>query len=657
LETPPLGADLTAHEALASPAVQLFMKRAVASGHHLPLSDDDANVVADMCRRLDGIALAIELAASRVGMYGVRGTADLLDGELKLVWHGRRSTVPRHQTLAAMLDWSYHLLSERDRRVLCRLSVFVGLFALEGLQAVATDPQIDRLEVASALANLVDKSLVSTSADETSTFFRLLDTTRIYAAARLAGSGEADQIARKHASYYSEKLKTEAIDAAIFRGGNSSTYARHVGNVRAAVAWSFSSRGDGAMAVQLAARSAPLFFGLGLLSECEQWCERGLAGMNDGDRGSETELALREALAVSAMYSEGNSGTARAAIERGLELADALGRWRHKLYLLEGLYIFVMRRGDFGGAVAGAKRNLDAARHIGNDHDIAIADWMLGSAYHFLGDQKEAQRHLELGFERASVAAPVEIDLLRDHRVRVRTILARTLWLRGFPDRAGQVAHQALDEVEQRVHPVTLSHCLIWACTVSLWRGDLTQAAERTERLATNASRHSLMPFEAVATGLKAELEIGHGAPGTVVELLQSALATLQAERHLILWTTFSRALAEGRTLTGETEEAMATIDAALARAEQMGGAYDVPDLLRVKGQILLSRPTAERNPRSRCCCSRSPWRVSNPPSAGSCGRPSRWRACGRGRDEPMQPGSCYSESISDLLKDLIPLI
>jgi predicted ATPase len=87
--------------------------------------------------QLDGIALAIELAASHVGSYGIRGTADLLDGSLKLTWQGRPSTVPRHQTLPAMLDWSYHLLSERDCSVLCRLSVFVGLLALEGVQAVA----------------------------------------------------------------------------------------------------------------------------------------------------------------------------------------------------------------------------------------------------------------------------------------------------------------------------------------------------------------------------------------------------------------------------------------------------------------------------------------------------------------------------------------
>jgi predicted ATPase/DNA-binding winged helix-turn-helix (wHTH) protein len=588
LETPPSGVELTAGQALASPAVQLFMERAVASGHSSALSDADANIVADMCRRLDGIALAIELAASRVGTYGIRGTADLLDSGLKLAWQGRRGTVPRHQTLQAMLDWSYHLLSERDRRVLYRLSVFVGTFALEGGQTVAAEAEMDSFEVANALANLVDKSLVSTSVGEALTFFRLLDTTRAYAAAKLASSGEEDQVVRKHASYYAGKLKAEAIDAAVFRGRNFSAYAPHVGNVRAAVAWSFSGRGDRAMAVQLAARSAPLFLGLGLLGECEQWCERALAAMDD-ERGSETELALREAQAVSSMYTRGGRDEVRAAIERGLELTDALGKWRHKLHLLGGLSIFLLRRGDHHGALEAAKRSLDAAQDIGNDHDIAKADWGLGCVWHVLGDQDKAQRHLELGFERAPVAAPVENDLFGDHRVRARSVLARSLWLRGFPDRAGRVMRQAIDEGERGGHPGALGLCLIWACSVSLWCGDLARAAEHIERLTAHARRYSLRPFEVAAIGLKAELEIARGAPGSGVELLRSVLAALQADRYLGLWTTFSRALAEGLARIGECNEAVATIDAALAWAEQTGSASDVPDLLCLKGQILLS--------------------------------------------------------------------
>jgi hypothetical protein len=140
------------------------------------------------------------------------------------------------------------------------------------------------------------------------------------------------------------------------------------------------------------------------------------------------------------------------------------------------------------------ERSLDAAREIGNNHDIAIADLLAGSAHHFLGDQEKVQRHLEHGFERAPVAAPVEIDLFGDHHARSRCVLAPTLWLRGFPDRARQVMHQAMDEAEQRGYPVVLGICLIWSSIASLWPGDLIQAAEYIERSATHASRHLLTP-------------------------------------------------------------------------------------------------------------------------------------------------------------------
>jgi predicted ATPase/DNA-binding winged helix-turn-helix (wHTH) protein len=588
LETPPSGAELTAVEALASPAVQLFMERAAVSGHRLPLSDGDASIVADMCRRLDGIALAIELAASRVGMYGIRGTAGLLDGGVRLAWHGRRSAIPRHQTLQAMLDWSYHLLSERDRRVLYRLSIFVGLFTVEGSQAVVEDAEMDGLEVTSALTNLVDKSLVSTPADAAPILFRLLDTTRAYAAAKLATSGERDEIAGKHACYYSEKLKAQAIDPITFRGLNFTIYAPHVGNARAALAWSFSDRGDRVMAVQLAARSAPLFLGLGLFAECRDWCERGLAAMDDSQRDTGIELALCEGFATTAVITQGNGDEVRTAIERGLELAERLGERRHILYLLGGLNLFLLWRGDFGGALEGAKRYRDAAKSIGSDHDIAMADWMLGNVYQFLGDQKEAQQHLELGFDRASIAAPVEVDFFTQHRVRARSTLARVLWLRGFPDRAVSTFHQAIEEAERYEHAPTSPYCFMSAYAVSLWRGDLDEAAEHIEHIRTvqsgvNRARHEVLVLA------RAELEITRGESTVAVGALRVALATLQAQQQLALWTMYSRVLAEGLAQTGENVEAIATIDAALARAEQTGGAYDVPELLRVKGQILLS--------------------------------------------------------------------
>src|ERR1700759_3148644 len=157
LDCPPEDAGLSATEALRYPAAQLFMERAAASGYGAVLSDIDAPILARICRRLDGIALAIELAASRVGCLGIRETAELLDNRFGLLWRGRRTALPRHETLNAMLDWSYSLLSEREKVALFRLSVFVGNFTLQAAGSVASETEIDEAEVLDAVACLVAK--------------------------------------------------------------------------------------------------------------------------------------------------------------------------------------------------------------------------------------------------------------------------------------------------------------------------------------------------------------------------------------------------------------------------------------------------------------------------------------------------------------------
>ena len=158
---------------------------------------------------------------------------------------------------------------------------------------------MDEADVIDAVASLVAKSLISTTAINVSTYYRLLDTTRAYAAAKLAERGEADRIARRHAIFYSEFLEHDEIIQSMFGEHDLSGYAPHIGNVRAALGWALSDRGDVAVGVELAAWAAPLFIGLSLLEECRGWCERALAALDDASRGTRQEMILQEALALS----------------------------------------------------------------------------------------------------------------------------------------------------------------------------------------------------------------------------------------------------------------------------------------------------------------------------------------------------------------------
>jgi predicted ATPase len=213
--------------------------------------------------------------------------------------------LPRHQTLSAMLDWSYNLLPESERMVLRRLSVFVGAFSLEAAQFVAAEDTFASEQVPEAIAGLVTKSLIAVETNHTGVLYRLLDMTRAYALAKLVDSGERNTTAQRHAIYYREFL--ECVEVASFacpkRNGAIESW-RHVNNARAALEWSFSEPGDEELGTALAAVSAPLFLELSLLTECRFWMERAIGELDV--RGDRREMELQEALAVSLMFIKGN---------------------------------------------------------------------------------------------------------------------------------------------------------------------------------------------------------------------------------------------------------------------------------------------------------------------------------------------------------------
>ncbi|MDB5481940.1 MAG: transcriptional regulator [Caulobacteraceae bacterium] len=199
LAAPVAGPDLMAREALTYPAVQLFVQRVAANHLGFELSDQQAGVVGAICRELDGMALAIELAAGRVEAFGIQQVADLLATEFALTWPGRRTAAPRQQTLRATLNWSYELLAPIERVVFCRLSALAGAFPLEAAIAVgADDAGLPATDVVGALTSLVAKSLLNAVTEGSANHFRMLDTTRSYALAKLAESSDERARACKH---------------------------------------------------------------------------------------------------------------------------------------------------------------------------------------------------------------------------------------------------------------------------------------------------------------------------------------------------------------------------------------------------------------------------------------------------------------------------
>jgi predicted ATPase/DNA-binding winged helix-turn-helix (wHTH) protein len=592
LGTPPTDPNLTAAQALNFPAVQLFVERVNASGLHFELNDSDAPIVGEICRKLDGIALAIELAAGRVNAYSVQETMGQLDDRFRLLWEGRRTAPPRHKTMHATIEWSYDLLSTHERAVLCRLSVFAGTFTLEAACAVATGADLDENGAVSVLGNLIAKSLVSASFGDI-TRYRLLDTTRAYASGKLLEGGESHAIRRRHAAYYLELL--DRANAKPVKGSGTEAIAaheEHLSNVRGALEWSLFERGDISLGIALAAGSAPILIGMSLLTECRHWTEQAVAMLDSANYGSRSELELQGALGLSMMFTRGNSDHVRSSFLRALELAEQLGDPHSQLRLLGRLHIFHERIGDFRSALKFAERGEAVAASIGDPVGIAESHSALGISRHLEGDTLSAQAHLEAAL--VQLPASQRIDAFHfgfDYRNRARIALARTLWLAGYPDRAAMIARQAVEEAETFNHPVTLCIALIWAVSVSIWEGNLTVAEEYIHRFIGEADRHCLEPYQAVGGGFKGQLAVKRGQTETGISLLREALEMLHGHRYELLTTTFNSALAEGLAIGGRSKEALALIDEAVTLIERNGDLFMMPELLRVKAESLMTLP------------------------------------------------------------------
>jgi predicted ATPase/DNA-binding winged helix-turn-helix (wHTH) protein len=590
LGAPPPDTHPNAKTALTFPAVNLFVERAVMSDRHFALTDANAQLVSDICARLDGIALALEFVAGRIGTYGLEGTADLLKRRLGLHWQGRRTALPRHQTLHSLLEWSYGLLPESEQHVLRRLAIFVGPFTLEAAQAVASDTVGDAAQLTEAVDQLIAKSLVSTvRTPEGRANFRLLETTRLYGMRKLEESGERDATAERHARHFVQLLKSSSTE----RGTTT-----HLGNLRAALEWCFHDRStpetlrDSEVSIDLATVCAPVFMDLSLWDECRKWSELALVRLDDSMRGDQRELILQEALAISSLLI--NEDDARTAICRGLEIAQRIGETAIRLRLLGALHVYRLRMTDFEGALAVAEEMDGVAKSAGDVSYRVIADWMLGSAHFVLGHPETSRQLFESGFLHGGPDAGrgEQVGGLY-YRTRALYGLARVQWLCGYPDRALRTARQAIVEAAATGSPFNISYSLVYCCYIFLWCGDLDAAQEMIDKvMALPHWQGRLVWFHAEALALKGELLIRRGNVEDGIELLIGVLTDMRASRQKNLMQTVTACcLAEGLTAAGRTAEALAVIDDAITHSPGGTETWDGPELLRVRAAILLSMP------------------------------------------------------------------
>ncbi len=589
LESPPASERLTSSEALEFPAVQLFVERAASNEDGFTLRDEDTPLVSEICRKLDGIPLAIELAAARVDLLGVRGLSAQLDHGLQVLTGGRRTALPRHRTMRAALDWSYSLLSTSEQATFSRLAVFAGGFTLGAAAAATCDAEHSEEEIVTSVLELATKSLVVADEDFVEPRFRLPKTTRAYAMEKLKDRGEAQALAQRHATYLLKLFEAVSrVDAEFDKA--SAALALELDNLRAALSWAFRPSGDPAVGIGLAAASVPLWLSMSLMGEWHIWADKAIQSLDAaGLRNTQQEMVLQAALGISFQLVRNRASEAHRALTRALEIAEHLGDTDYQLRILHTFWIYHMRIGDVRAAMALAHRADAIAASLADPVASATAEWMLGISLHWAGQHDAARRRLEHLLQGRPLV-PQSYFVHRagfDPYVVARYFLGHILWLQGFPDRAMQTVDASLDEARRLQNPATLCSALaLGGCAISLHIGDLDTAERLAAELVGYAQRYALEDFFTYGKAVQEILSLRKGNANAGTEQLSAAIGHWRTSGWHILLSCSD--LAEAVAKTGYSDEIATIVDEELEGAERNQALTLVPEMLRIKGDLLL---------------------------------------------------------------------
>ncbi|TXR48191.1 ATP-binding protein [Phyllobacterium endophyticum] len=572
-------------------SVQLFIARTRSLQADFGPQAEKLPLIAAICRQLDGIPLAIEFAAARAASLGIQQVAGRLDDRFALLTGGRRTALPRHQTLRATLDWSYELLPETERRLLRQLAIFPAGFTLEAATAIANQTES---WVALGISNLVSKSLVALDGTEAAQRWRLLETVRAYSLEKLAESGEHEQVVRRLARFcvalFAPFATDDQLQSAIDELGR---YRREVDNLRAALNWAFSPGGDAALGVELAAIASDFWVALSLVAESSEWADTALAQIGDA-AGTRSEMVLRCSLGFALIYTKGMSAHARDTLTRALALARQFQDFDYQQRLTCGLWLFSARSMALNDALAFAREYEEVTR--GRDLQFrATAAWLVGIPQTYLAEHNEASERLQWAVGQYPVVRR-RIDMMRlgaDVRASALAHDTVNLMSQGRLDAASRASQSAIEEARATNQPFVLCVALAWAAGfVSLGLGELDRAREYGEELVDHAYKHALRPFYAAGLCVRGSLLARRGQPEAGVGPLRSGLAEMQEAMYLLFYPFFRAELAAALGAMGRVDDGLCEIEASLRFAIETDYRWFVPEMLRTKGDLLALRDT-----------------------------------------------------------------
>jgi predicted ATPase/DNA-binding winged helix-turn-helix (wHTH) protein len=584
MATPPRSADLSPHEALRYPAFELFVQRMASGDAALPIDRNDVCTISELCERVDGVPLAIELLAARAAQVGVQGLAAMLDDRTLLGTAMRRTAPKRHRSLTDLVAWSVGLLGPDQRLILSRISVFRSAFTLDGAISVARCDQIGADAVQDALIELAAKSLLVVDITDDETRYRLLQVTRIYAWTELLAKSDIQPVLRAHADYQIEVMRAADLDwSTDRRAAWLARYTRDIDEVRSALDWAFGPAGDVRRGVTLTVAVVPLGCQLAYIEEFMGWVRRALNHAADAGAGPRMEMQLGLALGQIEAQLSGATPEIAGAFARGLEVAQQTGLLEDQTGALMGAFLYAFMFGDAVAANNAAMQLSMVAQSSGESGVLAIADRMQAQARHFMGDLRPARIFAERVLNhpapvfRAGFNTPFSVD----RRVSMRILLARTEWLEGRPDLAMEVVQEALAVSHDTLSFGTAQVFGFAAIPIALWRGDLDCGEAFAEQLVAVARRYktdywgSWAPmFSGVIAMRRAAAE---GARAAIVRSIRPRGA-LQSDTLCTLASAFAGMAAVARVEGGGAGWCAAEILRASAEQSLKDGTRDLPE-------------------------------------------------------------------------------
>jgi predicted ATPase/DNA-binding winged helix-turn-helix (wHTH) protein len=590
---------INAANARSYSAVELFVRRVTSADYHFELTEKNVEQVTTLCRALDGVPLALEIAAARVPSLGLAAVTEDLALSSGLLAAQKRQAPGRHRTFGDALQWSYQLLGSVEQAVFQELAIFPGDFTVTAAERIVSTKLERPTRLVDVLCSLVEKSLITLQAGTQPIRYRYLTMLRAYALEQLANRTAA--MTEKHARFVEQLVSQAQRDwMSLPTTQWKRQYEHHIEDIRAALDWSLLDSKRSALGLRILANSAPFWIQLSLHDEWRQRITNVLEEAKVLPVEEHQEMMIQAALATSLTWSRGPVPANGQAWTRASDLALRLDDKETQLQAEYGLWLYHLRSGCYAQARRGHGKSMAdlALRHC-DQAALLTARRLIGTSHHFLGNHTEALIEIEsmLDSYTRDERHGSHFRFGMDQRVAGWAFLSRILWLMGNTTKARRAAQVAIDEATALDHACTLCCALAeGSCTVAALSGDVEEVKRLSQQLNQVAGNHGLDFWGLYGSAFSLWAKVFQDPNAVSFLDLRSTLETLQAHGFDPAYSVFLSDFANAMLEQGRTREAASLINARLA-GDATGQLWNAPELLRVKSRTLPEKKSSRRAP------------------------------------------------------------